>query len=128
MNEFVSYQVDEGVATLTLNNGKVNAISVPVLEAFNKALSRAADDRAVVIITGQPGMFSVGYDLKVLKSGPQDAADLVSAGSLFSRRMLAHPVSDHRRLYRPRRGRGCVHPAFVRLPMAPMGLSRSPSP
>jgi enoyl-CoA hydratase len=91
MSEFVSYQVDDGVATLSLNNGKVNAISLPVLEAFNKALSRAADDRAVVIITGQPGMFSAGYDLEVFKTGPQNAANLVSAGSLFSRRMLAHP-------------------------------------
>ena len=61
-SEFVSYQVDEGVATLTLNNGKVNAISLPVLEAFNKALGRRGH-RAVVIITGQLGMFSAGYDL-----------------------------------------------------------------
>lgn len=91
MSELVSYHLDDGVATLALNNGKANAISPAVLEAFNQALDRATEDRAVVIITGQPGILSGGYDLKVMKASREDSANLVAAGSTFARRMLAHP-------------------------------------
>ena len=48
-------------------------------------------DKAIVIITGQPGILSGGYDLKVMMAGPQAAIDLVAAGSTLARRMLAHP-------------------------------------
>ena len=91
MSELISYQLDDGIATLTLNNGKVNAISPDVIAAFNAALDRATEDRAVVIVTGQPGILSGGYDLKVMTSGPQAAVSLVTAGSTLARRMLSHP-------------------------------------
>ncbi|MCY1397156.1 Fatty acid oxidation complex subunit alpha [compost metagenome] len=45
----------------------------------------------MVIITGQPGILSGGYDLKVMTSGPKAAVDLVTAGSTLARRLLAHP-------------------------------------
>lgn len=91
MSELLAYQLEEGIATLTLNNGKVNAFSPALIEALNAALDRAEADQAVVILTGQPGILSGGYDLKVMMSGPQQALDLVSAGSSLARRMLAHP-------------------------------------
>ncbi len=91
MSELISYQLDDGIATLTLSNGKVNAISPDVIAAFNAALDQAEKDRAVVIITGQPGILSGGYDLKVMTSGPQAAIGLVTAGSTLARRLLAHP-------------------------------------
>ncbi|WP_422909156.1 crotonase/enoyl-CoA hydratase family protein [Pseudomonas sp. MAC6] len=91
MSDLISYQLDDGIATLTLNNGKVNAISPDVIAAFNAALDRAEQDKVIVIITGQPGILSGGYDLKVMTSGPQNAINLVAAGSTLARRMLAHP-------------------------------------
>lgn len=91
MSELITYQLDDGIATLTLNNGKVNAISPDVIAAFNQALDRATQDRAVVIVTGQPGILSGGYDLKVMTASPQAAVSLVTAGSTLARRMLSHP-------------------------------------
>ncbi|GIZ13989.1 crotonase/enoyl-CoA hydratase family protein [Pseudomonas sp. NCCP-436] len=91
MSDLISYLFKDGIATLTLSNGKVNAISPDVIAAFNSALDRAEQDRAIVIITGQPGILSGGYDLKVMTSGPQNAINLVAAGSTLARRMLAHP-------------------------------------
>lgn len=91
MSELISYHLEDGIATLTLNNGKVNAISPDVIGAFNAALDQAVTDRAVVIITGQPGILSGGYDLKVMTSGPKEAVSLVTAGSTLARRLLAHP-------------------------------------
>ena len=89
MSDLISYQLEDGIATLTLSNGKVNAISPDVIAAFNAALDRAEQDRAIVIITGQPGILSGGYDLKVMTSGAQNAINLVAAGSTLARRMLA---------------------------------------
>ncbi|HDS1738151.1 MULTISPECIES: crotonase/enoyl-CoA hydratase family protein [Pseudomonas] len=91
MSELITYHADEGIATLTLNNGKVNAISPDVIAAFNLALDQAEKDRAVVIITGQPGILSGGYDLKVMTAGPKEAVGLVTAGSTLARRLLSHP-------------------------------------
>lgn len=91
MSDLISYQLEDGIATLTLSNGKVNAISPDVIVAFNAALDRAVQDKAIVIVTGQPGILSGGYDLKVMTSGPQNAVNLVAAGSTLARRMLAHP-------------------------------------
>lgn len=91
MSDLISYHAEDGIATLTLNNGKVNAISPDVISAFNAALDRATQERAVVVITGQPGILSGGYDLKVMTSGPKEAVALVTAGSTLARRLLAHP-------------------------------------
>lgn len=91
MSDLISYQLEGDIATLTLSNGKVNAISPDVITAFNAALDRAVEDKAVVIITGQPGILSGGYDLKVMTSSPQNAIDLVAAGSTLARRMLSFP-------------------------------------
>ncbi|HWH85223.1 MAG TPA: crotonase/enoyl-CoA hydratase family protein [Pseudomonas sp.] len=91
MSELIAYHLEDGIATLILNNGKVNAISPDVIAAFNGALDRAVTDRAVVIITGQPGILSGGYDLKVMTAGPKEAVALVTAGSTLARRLLSHP-------------------------------------
>ena len=91
MNELVDYRFEDGIATLTLNNGKVNAISPEVIAEFNDALDQAVQARAVVIITGQAGILSAGYDLKVMTSSPQNAISLVTQGSTLARRLLSHP-------------------------------------
>ena len=91
MSDLISYHLEDGIATLTLSNGKVNAISPDVIAAFNTALDQAVTDRAVVIITGQPGILSGGYDLKVMTAGPKEAVSLVTAGSTLARRLLSHP-------------------------------------
>ncbi|MBK5345140.1 MULTISPECIES: crotonase/enoyl-CoA hydratase family protein [unclassified Pseudomonas] len=91
MSELIAYHLEDGIATLTLNNGKVNAISPDVIAAFNAALDQAVTDRAIVIITGQPGILSGGYDLKVMTAGPKEAVALVTAGSTLARRLLSHP-------------------------------------
>ena len=91
MSDLIAYHLEDGIATLTLSNGKVNAISSQVIADFNAALDRAEQDRAVVIITGQPGILSGGYDLKVMTAGPEQAVNLVTQGSTLARRLLAHP-------------------------------------
>lgn len=91
MSELVSYSFSDGIARLGLDNGKVNALSPALFEAFDAALDRAEQDRAVVVISGKPGIFSGGYDLQVMTSSPAAARELVATGSTLSRRLLSHP-------------------------------------
>ena len=35
MSDLVSYELEDGIATLTLNNGKVNALSPAMFDALN---------------------------------------------------------------------------------------------
>lgn len=91
MNPVVQLHLDDGIATITLSNGKVNAISPQVVVELNAALDQAEAAQAVVILTGQTGILSGGYDLKVMMSSRENAIALVTSGSQLTRRMLAHP-------------------------------------
>lgn len=91
MTELVNYQLNDKVATLTLQNGKVNAISPALVEHFNVALDKAEQDQAVVVITGHTGMLSAGYDLKVMKDSMDAMKALVKSGSMLTRRLLSFP-------------------------------------
>lgn len=91
MDELVSYQLSEGVATIAMDDGKANALSVPMLSALNEALDRALADDAIVILTGRPGVFSGGFDLKVLSAGGPDAGLMLEQGFALALRLLAHP-------------------------------------
>jgi enoyl-CoA hydratase len=91
MSDLVKYAINDGIAVLTLSNGKVNALTPELIAEFNDGLDQAQAAGAIVIVTGQPGIFSGGYDLKVMMKGPESAIALVASGSALTRRMLAHP-------------------------------------
>ncbi|PIE44217.1 MAG: enoyl-CoA hydratase [Gammaproteobacteria bacterium] len=92
MTALVHYQREAGVATINLRNGKVNAISHEVIDAFHAALDQAEAKGEIVIITGQTGMFCGGYDLKTMQKSLPEALALVKAGSTLSRRLLSFPT------------------------------------
>lgn len=89
MNEFVSYNASENYAIIGINNGKANAISHEVIEGINMALDAAEKNNLVVIVTGISGIFSAGFDLKVMTKSPESAKELVTKGSKLSLRMLS---------------------------------------
>jgi enoyl-CoA hydratase len=67
------YQNENGIAHISLDDGKVNALGSAAIAHANGELDRALDeDAAAVIISGRTGIFSAGFDLKELQSG--DAA------------------------------------------------------
>ena len=90
--ELIDFDINENIATITLKNGKANAISHQVIAEINDALDQAEAASAVVILTGQPGIFSGGFDLKTMKESSESAVALVTAGSTLSRRMLSFPM------------------------------------
>jgi len=88
----VSYELDNSIATITMDDGRVNVLSPQMLSELNVALDRAAADRAVVVLTGRPGVFSAGFDLPVLSSGGSAAFAMVRAGFELAERILSFPA------------------------------------
>lgn len=74
-NSLVLCSVDEGVATLTLNNPeKRNALSTSMLETLKSTLSEVAANRQikVVILAANGPAFSSGHDLKEMVAADKD--------------------------------------------------------
>jgi enoyl-CoA hydratase len=92
MSTLVTYRLDDSVATITMDDGKVNALSLAMLAEVGTALDRAVADRAVVVLTGREGVFSAGFDLPVLRAGDTQAAKLLHAGFDLAARLLAFPT------------------------------------
>jgi enoyl-CoA hydratase len=92
METLVSYRIDEGIGTVTMNDGKVNALSLPMLGQLNSAFDRAESEAAVVVLTGREGVFSAGFDLTTLRAGGPDALAMVQGGFELASRMLSFPA------------------------------------
>jgi enoyl-CoA hydratase len=87
MADAVTYELDDGLGRITLDDGKVNAMALPFFEALNAALDRAErESPGAVLIAGRPGAFSAGLNLKVLPTLPPD--ELRRTMVAFGRTML----------------------------------------
>ena len=81
MTEYASYEATDGIAVVTLNDGKANAFGPNMIEAVNSLLSRAqAEEAKAVVLMGRPGLFSGGFDLKVIRGDDPEAARAMSLG------------------------------------------------
>jgi len=92
MTTRVTYRCDNGVATITMDDGKVNALSPAMFAELNAAFDRAAADGAAVVLSGRDGVFSGGFDLGVLKGGGLDALAMLRAGFELAERLLSFPA------------------------------------
>lgn len=87
----VNYRLQNGVATITIDDGKRNALSPAVLKGIYRALDQAEQDKALVILTGRDEVFSAGFDLKVMKRGGSKAIGMLAAGYGLTARVLRYP-------------------------------------
>jgi enoyl-CoA hydratase len=90
MSDLTTYELDDRIATITMDDGKVNAFSIPMLQALHAALDRAEQDDAVVLLTGREGYFSAGFDLKVFASGDVErVVEMLRLGATLTERILS---------------------------------------
>ena len=62
-------KTDENVSIITLDDGKANVFSPTMISEFNLLLDQVPTNKGSLLIHGRPGMFSAGFDLKVISSG-----------------------------------------------------------
>lgn len=92
MSELVGYELKDGVAWLSLDDGKANALSLAMSTAIGAALDRAAAEAKVVVLRGRPGILGGGFDLKVIRGGDMAArAAMVELGMALISRLYLHP-------------------------------------
>ena len=72
--QFLQLRKDEGIATVALSRGKVNAINEAVIDEMTGCFNALADDHEVraVIITGQGKFFSFGFDIPEFLNYPKE--------------------------------------------------------
>ncbi len=93
MAELVTYEIEGRIATITMDDGKVNAFSIPMLKAVHVALDQAEIDDAVAVITGREKYFSAGFDLKVFTGGDGDQLlEMLHLGATLTERVLSFPT------------------------------------
>ena len=91
--EIVSLAVADGVATVTMDDGKANALSPAMLDALVDALDEVEGDEGVhaVVLAGRPGKLSAGFDLRVLQAGGPEAERMLLGGFELAERVLRFP-------------------------------------
>ncbi len=91
MSEFTKVEIEDGIATITLDDGKANALGFTMIEHINKALDEVEAAADVIVMTGREGVMTAGFDLKVMRNEPDRVMDLVTQGGQMLVRIFASP-------------------------------------
>lgn len=92
MSNPVTVDIRGGIATLTMDDGKANALALALTRGVNAGLDRAAEEAKVIVIKGRPGILSAGFDLRVIRG--DDAAakqEMRDAGFALMQRLYMSP-------------------------------------
>jgi enoyl-CoA hydratase len=87
----VSYELQDRVAVVTIDDGKANAISHQIAADVHEALARATAEADAVVLAGRPGRFSAGFDLATMTSSDDAARDLLKAGAELGLEIFEYP-------------------------------------
>ena len=92
MADIVSYSLADDIATLTMDDGKANAMAPAMSAALNAGLDRASGEAKAVVIRGREGVMCGGFDLKIIQ-GNDDAAKagMREAGMALLKRLYLSP-------------------------------------
>ena len=93
MTDQIATLTTEGdVSIITLNDGKANVFSPEMSSTVSNLLDQVPGDKGSLVITGRPGIFSAGFDLKIISSGDAGAvAAMVKAGFTLLARIYNFP-------------------------------------
>ncbi len=89
--ENVTYELTDGVAVITMDDGKANAFGHANIDAIGEFLTRAEQEAGALLIHGREGKFSAGFDMSVMTAGPDAVRGLVTAGAEMLLRLFEYP-------------------------------------
>jgi enoyl-CoA hydratase len=81
----IGRSLDDGVLTLTLDDGKRNALDIDAFEAIAEAFEAAGDARAIVL-AGRDGVFTAGLNVKFMAAA--DRAQMTTLLTTFGRTLM----------------------------------------
>ncbi len=88
----VHYELSDKTAVIRLDDGKANGISPAVIDSLHGMLDQAGNEATAVLLVGREGCFSGGFDLGVMRSGPENVRSLVKAGAELFLRVVEYPL------------------------------------
>lgn len=93
MADCIDYQLSDGIARISMDDGKANIMSLVMLAALADAFDRAERANAAVILrSGRAGLFSAGFDLKILASGDVEASlAMLRSGAELALKLMQFP-------------------------------------
>lgn len=94
MAGLVGYTLEEEVAYITLNDGKVNVMSVDMMNEIDAGLDRAETEAGLIVLrSAAPGIFSAGFDLKILAANDAERTiSMMKTGAELALRLLSYPL------------------------------------
>ncbi len=93
MSTPVTYASAGGISRIVMDDGKVNAMSLGMLNALHAAFDQAERDQTVVVLTGRGKCFSAGFDLNVFATGSaEEIHAMLKAGAELALRILSFPA------------------------------------
>jgi enoyl-CoA hydratase len=91
MDQGTRVGIENGIAWITLDDGKVNALGAARIREIGEAFDAAEGAGAVAVLSGREGIFSAGFDLATFRRGPAAGVEMVRAGAELILRLLAFP-------------------------------------
>ena len=91
----VTTDINDGVAVITMDDGKANALSPAMQASLLEHLSEAEANESVaaIVLAGRDGVFSGGFDLGIMGSGDVGAiVDMVASGGALIRHLYGMSV------------------------------------
>jgi enoyl-CoA hydratase len=83
----------DGVVVATIDDGKVNALSVALIGGIRAAVAEATGRRHPLVLSGRDGCLSAGFDLNVINGGDEGlVAALFSEGADLYGDLVGAPV------------------------------------
>lgn len=94
MSQRVTYRLEENVAHITMDDGKVNVMSTAMMRDLSAVLDEAESANAIVVLrSARQGIFSAGFDLKVFAANdPKGSLEMVRIGAELALRLMSFPM------------------------------------
>ncbi len=93
MPDVATYELIDQIAIVTMDDGKANAFSPDMIATVNGLLDRAEKEAKAVVLTGRDGIYSGGFDLRVIRGDdPQAAVDMRLGGTRLMMRLYGLPL------------------------------------
>lgn len=91
-DSLVSVQREDNIVVLNLDDKKVNVFSAAMAEELQQCFDEIDPEVGAVIVKGRPGIFSAGFDLKILNGdNPEAIVEMVSKTVILTTNIMCFP-------------------------------------